>query len=91
MAAAGGATFGVTNDGVYNIDASVPTIVDLLEAKGVSWSIYQEDMPYSGFTGDYKNAQGQNDYVRKHKYVFLFWPSFLFFPFRIIISSSPLS
>jgi len=42
--------------------------VDLLEAAGVSWSLYQEDMPYSGFEGDYVNQQnGRNDYVRKHK------------------------
>ncbi|KAM7183968.1 Phosphoesterase family domain containing protein [Naviculisporaceae sp. PSN 640] len=66
VAAAGGALFGVTSNSVYNIASSVPTIVDLLEAKGVSWSIYQEDMPYSGFTGDWPNAAGQTDYVRKH-------------------------
>lgn len=58
----------MTTDGVFNIASSVPTIVDLLEAKGVSWSIYQEDMPYSGFTGNSPNAAGQADYVRKHKY-----------------------
>jgi phospholipase C len=39
----------------------------LLEAGGVSWSLYQEDMPYSGFEGDYVNQKtGANDYVRKH-------------------------
>jgi hypothetical protein len=52
------------------IDKSSKTIVDLLDAKGISWSEYQEDMPYSGFQGDYVNQQnGANDYVRKHKYV----------------------
>lgn len=41
--------------------------MDLLEAKGVSWSEYQENMPYTGFQGDYVNQEnGHNDYVRKH-------------------------
>ena len=47
------------------------TVVDLLEDKGISWGLYQEDMPYSGFQGlawvNQKN--GANDYVRKHKCV----------------------
>ena len=52
------------------IDKSSKTIVDLLDGKGISWSEYQEDMPYSGFQGDYVNQEnGANDYVRKHKYV----------------------
>jgi acid phosphatase len=44
-------------------------MVDLLEAKGVSWSEYMEDLPYSGFEGNaYVNQDtGINDYVRKHK------------------------
>jgi hypothetical protein len=50
------------------IDKSHKTIVDLLEAKGVSWSEYEEDIPYSGFEGDHVNQEnGKNDYVRKHK------------------------
>jgi len=67
IGAAGGSRFGVTDNSVVNLSSSTKTIVDLLEAKGVSWSIYQEDMPSSGFTGDFKNAQGKSDYVRKHK------------------------
>ena len=52
------------------IASSVKTIADLLEDAGVSWSVYQEDMPYSGFEGDWVNQQnGANMYVRKHKYV----------------------
>lgn len=47
------------------------TVVDLLEDKGISWGLYQEDQPYSGFQGfgwvNQKN--GANDYVRKHKCV----------------------
>ena len=64
----GGSTNGVWLDTHWRIDKSVQTIVDLLEAKGVSWSEYEEDMPYSGFQDDFKNKQtGANDYVRKHK------------------------
>lgn len=45
--------------------------MDLLEAKDVSWSEYQEDSPYSGFEGNYVNQKtGANDYVRKHKYFY---------------------
>ncbi len=59
----------MTSDSFTRITASVETIVDLLEAKGVSWSLYQEDMPYSGFEGNWINHKtGANDYVRKHKY-----------------------
>ena len=68
VAAVGGSTNGVNSDAFSRIDSSVKTIVDLLEAKGVSWSEYQEDLPYSGFEGDYVNQKsGANDYVRKHK------------------------
>jgi hypothetical protein len=70
IASAGGSTEGFTSDDYGTIDASVKTIVDLLEAAGVSWSEYQEDLPYSGFEGNYLNQQtGANDYVRKHKYI----------------------
>jgi hypothetical protein len=69
IAAAGGSTNGFTSDTTGTIDQSVKTIVDLLEAKGISWSEYEEDMPYSGFTGNFPNPKtGANDYVRKHKY-----------------------
>lgn len=55
-------------DWSFRIDSSVKTIVDLLEDAGVSWSLYQEDMPYSGFEGNWVNQKtGANDYVRKHK------------------------
>jgi subtilase family serine protease len=69
VAAVGGDTHGITSDGFKRLDSSIQTIVDLLEAKGVSWSEYMEDLPYSGFEGNaYVNQQtGANDYVRKHK------------------------
>ncbi|KAI0908844.1 phosphoesterase family-domain-containing protein [Ustulina deusta] len=67
VAAGGANTHGVIDDSFKRIGASTETIVDLLEAAQVSWSIYQEDMPYSGFQGTYVNQQnGANDYVRKH-------------------------
>lgn len=70
VAAAGGSTFQVTGDSFYRIGADKKTVVDLLDAKNISWSLYQEDMPYSDFEGNWKNQKnGANDYVRKHKYV----------------------
>ncbi|KAG0645818.1 putative acid phosphatase [Hyphodiscus hymeniophilus] len=67
IGAVGGSTHWVFGDWFVRISRSQRTIVDLLDAKGVSWSEYQEDMPYSGFQGDYVNQKnGANDYVRKH-------------------------
>lgn len=68
VAAVGGNTFGIADDSTHYISSSTKTIVDLLENAGVSWSLYQEDMPYSGFEANYPNQKtGANDYVRKHK------------------------
>ena len=68
VAAAGGSTWGISDDSFHRIGSSVRTIVDLLENAGISWGLYQEDMPYSGFEGNWKNQKtGNNDYVRKHK------------------------
>jgi hypothetical protein len=68
IASIGGDTFGCDNDDFKQIPANVSSIVDLLDDKGISWSTYQEDMPYSGFEGKgYVNQQNKaNDYVRKH-------------------------
>ncbi|CZR64177.1 related to phosphate-repressible acid phosphatase precursor [Phialocephala subalpina] len=61
------AAHGISSDSFSRISSSSETIVDLLEAAGVSWGEYQEDMPYSGFEGNYVNQKtGANDYVRKH-------------------------
>lgn len=67
-AAISGDYYGINHDDMIAIPSNVSTIVDLLEAKGISWGAYQEDMPYTGFQGfDYRNQQtGANDYVRKH-------------------------
>ncbi|KAI8952971.1 phosphoesterase family-domain-containing protein [Xylaria longipes] len=67
VVAGGASTHNVIDDSFKRISAGTETIVDLLEAAQVSWGIYQEDMPYSGFQGTYVNQQnGANDYVRKH-------------------------
>ncbi|KAK3349837.1 phosphoesterase family-domain-containing protein [Lasiosphaeria hispida] len=67
VAAVGANTHGITGDGFVRISPGVQTIVDLLEPAGISWGIYQEHSPYSGFQGNYVNQQtGNADYVRKH-------------------------
>jgi acid phosphatase len=60
--------YGCNHDDLINIPSNISTVVDLLEAKGISWGEYQEDMPSIGFQGaSYKNQKnGKNDYVRKH-------------------------
>lgn len=68
VAALGADTNGVWLDTKFMIDESVETMIDVLEAGNISWSIYGEDMPYSGFEGNWVNQDtGANMYVRKHK------------------------
>lgn len=67
VAAGGGSTFGINNDDYYNIPASIKTIYDLLENKGLTWKVYQEDIPSVGYTG-YKSGT----YVRKHNPAVIF-------------------
>lgn len=50
---------GVTGNGRY--DLNVPNVVDLLEAKGLTWKVYAEDYPGGCFTGMSKRS-----YARKH-------------------------
>lgn len=68
VASISGDYYGINHDDLTAIPSNVSSIVDLLEAKKISWAAYQEDMPYTGFQGfDYRNQQtGANDYVRKH-------------------------
>lgn len=71
VAALGADRNGVLLDTFVQIDDSVETVIDLLEARGVSWSIYGEGQPYSGFEGDWVNQEtGANNYVRKHNVSF---------------------
>lgn len=68
VAALGADTNGVILDTFTQIDEDVESMIDLLEAGNVSWSIYGEDMPFSGFESDWVNQEtGANMYVRKHK------------------------
>lgn len=74
MAAAGGDFWGCADDALYHIPSNISTIVDLLEAKNVSWASYQENLPTDGFEGfnfssvNYLNtsAPAYTYYVRKH-------------------------
>jgi hypothetical protein len=59
IALTSGSLNGVTNDN--NIDVDAANVVDLLEAKGVSWKVYAEGFPGSCFTGKSKGL-----YARKH-------------------------
>jgi len=64
----GGDYFGIGDDALHAIPDQVASVVDLLETAGISWAEYEEDMPYTGFTGfNYTNpATFYVDYVRKH-------------------------
>ncbi|KAH0018260.1 acid phosphatase phoa, partial [Aureobasidium melanogenum] len=68
VASIGGDNFGMDNDDFNQIPGNISSIIDLLEDRGISWSQYQQDMPYSGFEGKaWVNQQTQaNVYVRKH-------------------------
>ncbi|KAG6860433.1 hypothetical protein C0995_011201 [Termitomyces sp. Mi166 len=74
VAVAGGEYFGIDNDNLLNLPTNVSSIADLLDDKKISWGEYQEDMPFTGFTGfQYLNpTTGQNDYVRKHNPLVIF-------------------
>ncbi|QUC17818.1 uncharacterized protein UV8b_02059 [Ustilaginoidea virens] len=68
MASIAGDYFGMENDSFERAPLNIATVMNLLDYRGISWGLYQEDMPYSGFEGvAYKNQKnGANDYVRKH-------------------------
>ncbi|KAI8346381.1 phosphoesterase family-domain-containing protein [Choanephora cucurbitarum] len=61
IAAAAGDILGVKTDSVYHFSSDKTTIFDLLEKNGLTWKLYQEDIPSVGYTG----AKSGN-YVRKH-------------------------
>ena len=66
--------FGIDGDSFTQVPKNISTVIDLLEDKGISWGMYQEDMPYSGFQGfAWVNPKtGANDYVRKHNPAILY-------------------
>lgn len=61
-----GDNLGMDNDQFNFVASNVSTVVDLLEARGISWGAYQEHMPYAGFEGfSWVNQNTHaNDYVR---------------------------
>ncbi|ORX33461.1 phosphoesterase family-domain-containing protein [Kockovaella imperatae] len=74
LAAVGGDFWGIGDDEFYAIPSNASTVVDLLEAKNVSWATYQESMPTDGdgefayYSHNYLNASAPDYryYVRKH-------------------------
>jgi len=60
LALIGGSTFGIRSD-CTDCPVSAPNLVDQLEALGISWKAYMEDLPSPCFTG---SASGQ--YAKKH-------------------------
>ncbi|KAF8228080.1 hypothetical protein L208DRAFT_1404505 [Tricholoma matsutake] len=79
-AVVGGDFFGMADDNLYAIPSNISTVVDLLDAKKISWASYQENMPTDGFTGfnytstNYLNtsAPPYTFYVRKHNPLVLY-------------------
>jgi phospholipase C len=59
IASIAGSTMGVDDDSSQDLDGG--NIVDLLEAKGVSWKAYMEDLPE-----DDKSTHKEHKYYRKH-------------------------
>ncbi|KFH43789.1 Acid phosphatase-like protein [Hapsidospora chrysogenum ATCC 11550] len=57
----------MNNDGFHHAPRNISTVIDVLKFHGISWALYQEDMPYTGFEGfEWKNPEtSANDYVRK--------------------------
>jgi hypothetical protein len=51
IALIGGSPDGCTSDSNINLGTSYKSVVDLLEAKGISWKSYQEDYPGNCVTG----------------------------------------
>jgi hypothetical protein len=66
IAPASGDNFGLNSDSYIQVNQNVSTIVDLLEDRGVSWSDYNEGLPYSGFDGFSYNNPVEGPYERKH-------------------------
>ncbi|KAI9651146.1 hypothetical protein NHQ30_001183 [Ciborinia camelliae] len=74
MAAVGGDYFGLDSDPFTVVPENVSSVLDLLEDKGITWGLYQEDQPYTGYEGfDWPNQDtGADAYVRKHNPAILF-------------------
>ncbi|PVH95944.1 hypothetical protein DM02DRAFT_689090 [Periconia macrospinosa] len=66
VAPGSGDIFGVNSDSFILINKNVSTVVDLLDDKGVSWSTYNEGLPYTGFEGFGYSNPIEGNYARKH-------------------------
>ncbi|KAI1305158.1 hypothetical protein EDD11_005019 [Mortierella claussenii] len=62
FAAIGGDYFGIKDDSTHSLSSSYKTVVDLLEAKQLTWKTYQENMPSACYTG----SSSKSLYYRKH-------------------------
>ncbi|KAF9361485.1 hypothetical protein BGX26_002835 [Mortierella sp. AD094] len=62
IASIGGDLHGVSSDSTYNLSPSYKTIVDLLEAKQLTWKTYQENIPSVCYSG----SSSKSLYYRKH-------------------------
>ena len=67
IASVGGDFWGLAGDEFTAVPNNISTIIDLLEAKNISWSTYQENMPTDGYAEyNYTNSDNYTYYVRKH-------------------------
>ncbi|KAF9116260.1 hypothetical protein BGX27_003853 [Mortierella sp. AM989] len=62
VATISGALNGVTGDGTYKFSSTYKTVVDLLEARELTWKAYQENMPSVCYT----RSSHKHLYYRKH-------------------------
>jgi acid phosphatase len=62
FAAIAGDYFDYDDDSSHNLSTSYKTVVDLLEAEGLTWRTYQENMPSVCYTG----SSSRSLYYRKH-------------------------
>ncbi|KAG0053231.1 hypothetical protein BGZ83_001469 [Gryganskiella cystojenkinii] len=62
LSAIAGDYFGVSGDSNVSFGTSYKTVVDLLEAKQLTWKGYMEDMPSACYTG----SSSKSSYYRKH-------------------------
>ena len=64
-----GSTQGVTNDGTHNLSAT--NLADQLEARGKTWSVFEQDYPGGCYAGSTRSGNGEGIgaagyYARKH-------------------------
>ncbi len=75
-----GSSWGVTDDGTpqsENLSAADSTIANQLEAAGIPWRAYLEDMPSAGYTGGDTGGTDPygGDYYLQHHNPFVYFPA----------------